>query len=86
MSFISKFGKGLKGAIEAVNSDEYHIQGVKAKCIHCGHSHFELGNAQLRTAGMIFLNLDWANDSASLLFCKNCSFIMWFKAAPKKII
>jgi hypothetical protein len=86
MSFISKLGKGLKGAMNAVNSDEYQINGVKAKCIHCGHSHFELGSAQLNTAGMTFLNLDWANDSASLLSCKGCSFIMWFAAEPKKLI
>ena len=73
MSFLSKLGKGLKGAMNAVNSDEYQVNGVKAKCIHCGHSHFELGSAQLNTAGMTFLNLDWANGSASLLSCKGCS-------------
>lgn len=85
MSFFSKLGKGLKGAMAAVSSDEYQINGVKAKCIHCGGSHFELGDAQLNTAGLTFLNLDWANGSASLLSCKSCSYIMWFASEPKKI-
>ncbi|KKK52575.1 hypothetical protein LCGC14_3103530, partial [marine sediment metagenome] len=31
MSFISKLGKGLKGAMNAVNADEYQLKGVKAK-------------------------------------------------------
>ena len=86
MSFISKLGKGLKGAINAVNSDEYQVNGVKVTCIHCGHNRFEFGDAQLNTAGMTFLNLDWANSTASLLSCKKCSFIMWFAQEPKKLI
>ncbi|MEQ5873615.1 hypothetical protein J3455_03395 [Pseudoalteromonas sp. NFXS39] len=86
MSFISKLGKGLKGAMSAVKSDEYQVNNVKAKCIHCGHHHFELGHAQLNTAGMTFLNLDWANDSASLFSCKKCGFIMWFAVEPKKTV
>ena len=86
MSFIKKLGKGLKGAMDAVNSDEFEVKGIKAKCPHCGHSHFEIGSAQLNTAGLTFLNLDWANKSASLLSCKNCSFIMWFIEDPKKLV
>ena len=85
MSFLSKLGNGFRGAIAAVNSDEYLINGTKIKCIHCGHTHFEVGFAQLNTAGMTALNLDWANSSASVVTCKNCSFIMWFASNPKKI-
>ncbi len=84
MSFIKKLGKGLKGAMEAVNSDEFTVNKVKIKCVHCQHQHFELGEAQLNTPGLTFLNLDWANKSASVLVCKKCSFIMWFADSAKK--
>lgn len=86
MSFIRKLGKGLKGAMDAVNSDEFTVNNVKVKCTHCQHQHFESGEAQLNTAGLTFLNLDWANRSASVLVCKKCSFIMWFADTAKKVV
>ncbi len=86
MSFLKTFRKGLKGAMDAVNTDEFTVNEVKAKCIHCDHEHFEIGDAQLNTAGLTFLNLDWANKSASVLICKKCSFIMWFANKAKKVV
>lgn len=86
MSYFRKLGKGLKGAINAVRADEYQINGQDIRCIHCGHGHFEEGTAQLNTALLSFVNLDWANRSASVLMCKNCSYIMWFGNTPKKKI
>ncbi|PHS13163.1 MAG: hypothetical protein COA86_17575 [Kangiella sp.] len=86
MTFFKKLGKGFKGAYQALSSDEYEIKNVKAKCIHCGHNNFERGEAQLNTAGMTFVNLDWANENAYLLSCKDCSYIMWFAEQPKKIV
>lgn len=85
VSFLSKLKKGISGAYDAVNSDEFEINGIKLRCIHCGHRHFEVGDAQLNTAGLTALNLDWANDSASTVVCKSCSFIMWFAATPNKV-
>ncbi|WP_296051672.1 hypothetical protein [uncultured Alteromonas sp.] len=84
MGFINKLGKGLKGAIKAVRSDEYQINSVDINCIHCGHQHFDEGKAQLNTAFLTFINADWANQSASVLVCKNCSYIMWFGKTPGK--
>jgi uncharacterized protein len=87
MSFLKTLGKGLKGAAAALKVDQYTVNGVKkAKCIHCGHQHFETGEAQLNTAGLTFINLDWANRSASVLICKKCTFIMWFLEEPKRIV
>lgn len=86
MSYFRKLGKGLKGAINAVRADEYQITGQDIRCNHCGHNHFEQGEAQLNTALLSFVNLDWANQSASVLMCKNCSFIMWFGKTPQKKI
>lgn len=86
MSFISKVSKGIKGATQALQSDEYEINGSKIQCVYCGNHHFEFGEAQLNTAGLTFLNLEWANESASILACKNCSHIMWFAKSAKKVI
>ena len=86
MSFISKLSKGIKGASQALQSDEYEVNDAKIQCVHCGYQHFELGEAQLNTAGLTFLNLDWANESVSILACKKCSHIMWFAKPVKKVI
>lgn len=86
MSFMNRFSRGFKGAAAAVRADEYLVQAKKAKCIHCGGEQFECGEALLNTAAMSFLNLDWANKSASILICKRCSYIMWFASAPQKIL
>jgi hypothetical protein len=86
MSFFKTMRKGLKGAIKAVHSDKFTVNGVKVRCVHCQHEHFKSDDAQLNTASLTFLNLDWANKSASVLVCKKCSHIMWFAAAAKKVI
>ena len=86
MSFFKTLGKGLKGAAAALNADEYSVNGVNVKCTHCGDQHFDTGEAQLNTAGLTFINLDWANRSASVLICKKCSFIMWFLKEPKRVV
>lgn len=37
------------------------------------------------TAGLSFLNLDWANRSAATLACTNCGLIEWFLADPEEV-
>ncbi|QJR79518.1 hypothetical protein CA267_001255 [Alteromonas pelagimontana] len=86
MSFFKTLRKGLKGAISAANADRYQINQVQIKCVHCGHDHFDAGEAQLNTAGATFVGFDWANRSASVFVCKQCSYIMWFANSAKKII
>lgn len=85
MAFMKKFRAGLKGAAAAMKSDRFEVNGVELKCIHCGFQQFDLGSAQLNTAAMSLLNLDWANESAAIACCKRCSFIMWFAESPEKI-
>jgi len=46
---------------------------------------FDKSEAQLNTAGMTFLNLEWANRSATTLICTTCSRIEWFLNEPKQI-
>jgi predicted nucleic-acid-binding Zn-ribbon protein len=53
-------------------------------CAHCAHDHFVEGRAQLNTAGLTFLNLDWANRTAATLTCTSCGRIEWFLSDPKE--
>jgi predicted nucleic-acid-binding Zn-ribbon protein len=52
--------------------------GDELKCVVCGHNEFLTRSAQLNTAGMSFLGLDWANESAVCNVCDRCGYIHWF--------
>ena len=60
----------------------YQVVGKPVICPQCGGSQFEEGSALLNTAGMTFLGLDWANKSATVLICSQCSHIQWFLQSP----
>jgi predicted nucleic-acid-binding Zn-ribbon protein len=77
MGFLSDFKEGLFG-----EESHYGIAGKMIVCPHCGGQDFESGSAQLNTPGLTFLNLDFANRSASLLICRACSHIEWFLDKP----
>lgn len=72
VGFFSSFNRALYG------DDSYEIKGRPVTCSHCGEHEFEQGDAQLNTAGLTFLGLDWANRSACIFICKNCGHIEWF--------
>ena len=63
----------------------FEAAGMTVKCQHCGNEYFQDGSAQLNTAGMTFVGLDWANRSATVLTCTQCSAIQWFLKKPKMI-
>ena len=63
----------------------YSAGGQEIACPHCGQQSFEEGSAQLNTAGLTFLNLDWLNKSATILICTNCSRIQWFAKPPQQL-
>jgi hypothetical protein len=42
------------------------------------------GRVQLNTAGLTFLNLDWANRPAATLACVDCGRLEWFLADPEE--
>ncbi len=48
-------------------------------CLVCGFDRFDKREGQLNTAGLSFLGLDWANESAVCVICQNCGFIHWFR-------
>lgn len=72
MGFIESFKRGLEG------NYAYKIEGRTVTCSHCGGEEFDRSDAQLNTAGLSFLGLDWANRSATVLACKRCGHLEWF--------
>lgn len=72
MGFLESFNRGLAG------DDQYEIAGHIVTCSHCGGEEFDERSAQLNTAGLSFLDLDWANRSATVLVCKHCGHLEWF--------
>lgn len=72
MGFFESFNRGLSGDYS------YERAGLPVTCSHCGGREFSKGEAMLNTAGLTFLDLDWANRSATVLTCKNCGHLEWF--------
>ena len=75
MGFFSEYKRAL-------NDGGLTYAGKPVVCPHCGNTDFEKSSAQLNTAGLTFLGLDWANRSAKVFVCKNCSNIQWFLNEP----
>lgn len=71
----------------SANSDppaRYSAGGKQIVCEHCGHDEFDVGEAQLNTAQMSMMNLDWLNPSATTLMCDLCGRIHWYGVKPDR--
>jgi ribosomal protein S27E len=79
MGFMKEFKKAL-------NDEQtlFEVNGIRVTCSHCGATSFTRGEAQLNTAGLSFLGLDWANRSATVLICDSCGKIEWFLENPEE--
>ena len=86
---MANYGKAFKRAAKALvgptGPSQYRAAGKKILCPHCTADEFAQGEAQLNTAGMSFMNLDWANKSATTLACTNCGRIQWFLKTPDRV-
>lgn len=76
--FFEAAKKGAKAAKDSFGPGKFEAAGIKIVCPHCKNDQFERSQAQLNTAGLTFLGLDWLNKSASILVCSHCSYIQWF--------
>ena len=74
MGFFDSFNDALEGR----EHGPFEIEGHTVTCSHCGGTAFERSDAQLNTAGLTFLGLDWANRSATIFICLECGHIEWF--------
>ena len=72
MGFFESFNRGLEG------NCTYQRAGRTATCSHCGCQEFEEREGLVNTTGLTFLDLDWANRSATVLVCRNCGHLEWF--------
>ncbi len=54
------------------------VRGRALFCSHCGEALFTKRQAQLNTAFMSLLNLEWTNRSADVFTCASCGHLDWF--------
>jgi predicted nucleic-acid-binding Zn-ribbon protein len=80
----SALSAGAKAMSSGPTGDLFEVAGRPVRCPHCGGERFIEGRAQLNTAGLTFLNLDWANRSAATLACVGCGRVEWFLADPEE--
>lgn len=72
MGFIEGFRRGLSG------NYAYEIAGRPVVCSHCGGREFDESRALLNSTALTFLDLDWADRSATVLACRSCGHLEWF--------
>jgi DNA-directed RNA polymerase subunit RPC12/RpoP len=62
-----------------MNEDEkVFVGGKELQCAHCGGARFTRRQAQLSTAFMSLLNMEWMNRSADVYVCTGCGHLEWF--------
>ena len=81
--FFTAVSRGIAAMSAGPKGELFHVVERPVRCPHCSGDRFIEGRAQLNTAGMTFLNLDWANASAATLACTTCGHILWFVGDPK---
>lgn len=81
---IKILGAGVKAAARSLLASEtrYQVKGAPLVCRLCGHDEFDQRPMLINTMGMTFINLDWLNDSACALVCRECHHIELFTQAP----
>jgi predicted nucleic-acid-binding Zn-ribbon protein len=59
------------------------VNGNMLECRVCKSKEFTSREAQLNTAGMSMLDLDFLNKTATCFVCANCTHIEWFVEDPR---
>jgi predicted nucleic-acid-binding Zn-ribbon protein len=85
MPTMKNISNAFKQASKAMGPGQYTIADKQIKCPHCGNDVFSRDEAQLNTALRTFLELDWLDQSATVLVCTKCSQIQWFGKSPTKL-
>ncbi len=89
VAFFKKYARAAKSAAKALAASRrihtYQLQGKIVTCPHCQNDQFDEGTALFNTAGMTFLNLDWANRSGTILACQKCGQVQWFLQKPDHV-
>lgn len=85
MGILEGFRRASKSISQGSGPARYSAGGKIISCDHCEGQRFHEGQAQLNTAVLTFLDLDWANKTARTLFCKECSRVQWYAKRPARI-
>ena len=83
--FWTTLTSAAKVTPSAAHPSAYDVGGKKVTCPHCGNQTFAEGSAQLQTAGMTFVGLEWSEHPAYTLLCSKCGRIEWFMQAPVRL-
>jgi hypothetical protein len=84
MPALKKVAKAFERAASVFKPGQYALAGKVITCPHCGRDVFEKREAQLNTALRTFFNMDWLDESATVLVCVECGQIQWFGKSPTK--
>jgi predicted nucleic-acid-binding Zn-ribbon protein len=57
---------------------EVRVAGRQLLCLVCAGAEFSYREIKLNTSGMSFMNLDWANKSATGVICGRCGYVHTF--------
>lgn len=63
---------------EKIIAEHFVKRGQKLECIICKGTKFWTRETLMNTKGMSFLNLDWANKTATNYICNQCGYVHWF--------
>ena len=83
-NLVDRLKRAAQATRQANAPGRFAQNGHPVMCLQCGHDQFDISQAQLNTAGMSLLGLDWTNPSATILVCKHCSRIEWYKNSPER--
>lgn len=77
---------GLKAAAKSLitKPTKFKVGNICLACPVCGHDEFDRREMQMNTSGMTFMGMDWLNDSACALVCRQCKRIELFAENPSE--
>ena len=65
-------------------SQEFFVGGRALQCTHCGGARFTSRSAQLHTAFLSSLDLEFLNKTATVYVCADCGHLEWFLDAVQE--
>ena len=83
--FFKAVKAGVRGALSASGPSRFRAAGLPVSCQHCKADTFQRREAQLNTAMLSAMDMDWMNRSGSALVCTNCGLIRWFLKEPQQV-
>lgn len=58
--------------------EDVRVSGIDLQCVICHNAKFWHRQAQLHTAFLSFLDIEWLGRNADCLVCSKCGYVHWF--------